>query len=73
MLKETIARFMDDGNSADVVYLDFAKAFGSVIHRFLLAKLESFGLCDKAVRWIRPYQTGKTYRVQVAAPGDKDQ
>ncbi len=36
---------MDDRNTADVVYLDFAKAF-------LLAKLESFGLCEKVVRWI---------------------
>ncbi len=40
---------MDDGKTADVVYLHFARAFGSVIHRFLLAKLESIGLCDKVV------------------------
>ncbi len=40
---------MDDGNTADVVYLDSAKAFDSVNHRFLFAKLEIFGLCDKVV------------------------
>ncbi len=49
-----------------MVYLDFAKAFDSVNHRFLLTKLESFGQCDKVVRWIRFYLTGRTYRVQVA-------
>ncbi len=34
---------MFHGNIADVPYIDFAKAFDSVYHRFLLAKIESFG------------------------------
>ncbi len=59
-------RLMDDGNTADVVYLYFAKAFDSVNHRFLLAKPELFGLCDKVVRWIRSHLTGRTNRVRVA-------
>ncbi len=57
---------MDDANTADLVYLDFANAFDSANHRFLVAKLESLGLCKKDVRWIRSYLTGRTYGVQVA-------
>ncbi len=49
-----------------MVYLVFAKAFDTVGYGFLFAKLESFGLCEKFVRWIRSYLTGRTYRVQVA-------
>ncbi len=49
-----------------MAYIDFAKVFDSVNHGFLLAKLESFGLCEKVVRWIRSYLTGRTYKVQVA-------
>ncbi len=30
--------------------LNFGKAFDSVNHRFLLSKLDSFGLCEKGVR-----------------------
>ncbi len=41
---------MDDKNTADMVYLEFAKAFGSVNHKFLLAKFESFGLRDKVIQ-----------------------
>ncbi len=48
---------MDDSNLSDVVHLGFAKVFDSVNHRFLLAKLESFGLCEKIVRWKRSYLT----------------
>ncbi len=36
-----------DGNTADVVSLDFAKAFDSVNQRLLLPKSESFGLCEE--------------------------
>ncbi len=39
ILEETLTLVMDDGNSAGVVYLDFANTFGSVNHRFLLAKV----------------------------------
>ncbi len=37
----------------------------SVNYRFLLAKLELFGRCEKVVLWIRSCLTGRTYRVQV--------
>ncbi len=54
---------MDGGDTANGMYLDFVKVFDSVDQKFLLAKLESFGLCEKFVRWIRPYVTGRNYRV----------
>ncbi len=44
---------MGNGNTADVVWLGFAKAFDSVAHGFLLTKLESFGPCENIVRCIR--------------------
>jgi len=31
---------IDKGESIDVIYLDFAKAFDKVLHRRLLAKVE---------------------------------
>ncbi len=39
--EERVIRLMDEGHTVDLVYLDFAKAFDSVDHRFLLAKLKS--------------------------------
>ncbi len=52
---------MDDANTADVMYSDFAKAFDSVHHGLLLAKFESCGLYNNVVRWIRSYLTVRTY------------
>ncbi len=38
ILEETISQLMDDGNTADVVHLDFAEAFDSVNQRVLISK-----------------------------------
>ncbi len=48
-LGETITRLMDDGNTAGVVYLDFAKTFESVYHSILSAKPKSFSLWQKVL------------------------
>ncbi len=34
--EETVTRWLDEGDTVDIVYLAFAKAFDSVYHRFLL-------------------------------------
>ncbi len=39
-----MTRMLDEGHTVDVIYLDFAKAFDSDNHIFLLAKMKSFGL-----------------------------
>ncbi len=56
---------MDVGHTVAVIYLDFAKAFDSVNHRFLLAKMKSFALGDVVVRSIETYLSGRVSRVHV--------
>ncbi len=65
VFEEAATRTRDEGHTVDVVYLDFAKAFDSVNHRFLLAKMKSFGLDDVVVRWIEAFLSGRASRVHV--------
>ncbi len=53
--EERVTRLMDEGPTVDFVYLDFAKAFDSVNHRFLLARLMSSGIDGAVLNWIKPY------------------
>ncbi len=63
VFEEEVTRMIDEGQTVDVIYLDFAKAFDSVNHRFLLAKMKSFGLGAVVVRWIEAYLSGRVSRV----------
>ena len=38
----------------DVIYIDFSRAFNSVVHSKLLVKLETFGICGKSYCWYVP-------------------
>ena len=48
---EDISRRTDDGKAVDVVRPDFSKAFDTIFHSILTAKLRKCGLDDWVVRW----------------------
>ncbi|KXJ07571.1 RNA-directed DNA polymerase from mobile element jockey, partial [Exaiptasia diaphana] len=47
----------------DVIYLDFAKAFDSVDHKILLAKLKAYGISGQLLSWLTDYLSGRFQRV----------
>ena len=58
-------KWLDDGKSYDVLYLDFAKAFDVVCHRRLMMKLETVGIKGKLLKWIGDWLRGRRQRVKV--------
>ena len=46
---------LDNKNNVDIVYVDFSRAFDSVVHSKLLCKLASYGIRDDLLRWIRAF------------------
>ena len=46
---------MERGNLCEAVFLDLSKAFYTVNHSILLAKLSSLGLTPNAVQWFQTY------------------
>jgi hypothetical protein len=45
-------REVDNGNSVDVLYMDFSKAFDRVPKRRLIYKLQHLGITGNLLAWI---------------------
>uniref|UniRef100_A0A8D0KSJ6 Reverse transcriptase domain-containing protein n=1 Tax=Strix occidentalis caurina TaxID=311401 RepID=A0A8D0KSJ6_STROC len=56
---------LDEGKAVDVVYLDISKAFDTVSHSILLAKLAARGLDDRTLCWVKNWLDGRAQRVVV--------
>ena len=58
-------RHMEDGGVADIVYLDFSKAFDRVSHSILLSKLRALGVRGRLLNWIRTWLKDRRQAVRV--------
>ena len=61
----TTTKWLDEGRSFDVIYLDFAKAFDKVCHRRLLVKLEEWGIIGEVLGWLEDWLRERRQRVRV--------
>ena len=57
---------MDKRNAVDMVLRDLQKAFGTVHHSVLLAKLVALGLSNDIVKWLQSYRSGRQQLGDVA-------
>ncbi len=60
-----ITRWLDEGDTVDIIYLDFAKAFASVNHRLLFIKLKCHGIAPSVINWIESYLRRRSFQVSV--------
>ena len=62
---DNILHIMETQDNADVVYLDFAKAFDKVDHKILLYKIHNMGIQGKIHNWIKTFLTNRFQHVIV--------
>jgi len=62
---EEWTEWLDGGGSVDVCYMDFMKAFDTVPHRRMLAKVHSYGIRGNLLEWIENFLKNRKQRVQV--------
>ena len=60
---DDLMKSFDQGKQTDVVILDFSKAFDTVPHDKLLAKLSSFGINGCLLSWFEAFLTKRKMRV----------
>ena len=62
-LTDDIAHTLDRRKQADLLILDFSKAFDKVPHRRLAHKLDWYGVRNKSLAWITAFLKDRTQRV----------
>ena len=68
---EDVTNIVDKGEEADVLYLDFQKAFDKVAHERLFIKLNALGFGGKLLEWLKSWLTGRKQRVVI--DGDRSE
>jgi len=58
---------IDAGCGVDIIYLDYAKAFDSVVHSKLIAKLELYGTHPIMLHWINSFLSDRSHKVRVGS------
>ena len=58
-----MAQALDRGNSIDIIYMDFKKAFDKVPHQRLIYKIRALGIHEEITLWIKDYLTDRTRKV----------
>ncbi|CAH8652546.1 unnamed protein product [Schistosoma bovis] len=56
---------LDNGNSVDVVYIDFSKAFDKVPTNRLLLNLANLGIAGPFLKWIKDFLVGRRQKVRI--------
>jgi len=57
---------IDTGDSVDVIFLDFAKAFDKVSHTRLILKLRAHGIDGKLSNWIAEWLHNRIQRIGIS-------
>uniref|UniRef100_A0A8C2U1Q5 Reverse transcriptase domain-containing protein n=1 Tax=Coturnix japonica TaxID=93934 RepID=A0A8C2U1Q5_COTJA len=60
---DIVTGWVDGGRAADVVYLEFSRAFDTVSHDILITKLRKYGTDEWTVRCVENWLTGRAQRV----------
>ena len=60
---DRITEALDKGESADVIFLDFAKAFDKVPISRLLEKVRAHGIRGNLLKWIKSWLSDRQQRV----------
>ena len=62
---DDILKIAESDENADVIYLDFAKAFDKVDHKILLTKIQNMGIEGKILNWISCFLKNREQHVIV--------
>ena len=62
---DQVTKWTDEGDSVDIAYFDFSKAFDKVCHQKMMIKVEAAGIVGKVKDWLKDWLSGRKQRVVI--------
>ena len=62
---EKLRKYLDNGLKTGILLTDLSKAFGSISHSLILAKLNAYGFSKTSLDLINNYLSGRTQRTKI--------
>ena len=62
---DDLSEILDSNGKIDTIFFDFMKAFDTVPHKSLLAKLPAYGINNTICKWIEAFLTNRRQKVVV--------
>ena len=62
---DRIISSLDSGNTPINIFLDLSKAFDTINHKILLAKLKHYGICGTFLNWFNSYLSNRKQFVEI--------
>ena len=63
--QEEILKILEEGDTVEVLYLDFSKAFDSCDHSIMLKKIRDFGFGGNLLKWLASFLSGRLQAVRI--------
>jgi ribonucleases P/MRP protein subunit RPP40 len=63
--KDKWSRLLDSKKSIDIAYIDFQKAFDSVVHSKLVSKFRLFGIEGFLMKWLTEFLRNRSQKVKI--------
>ena len=64
---ETWKTHLNKGDKIGAIFMDLSKAFDTIDHNMLLAKLSAYGFCARSLKFIRSYLTNRYQRCKIGS------
>ena len=66
-----VYEILNENDTADILYLDFQKAFDTVPHKRLLNKLRAYGISGRSLNIVKDFLSERTFKVKVGSSFSK--
>ena len=64
---DVVYDILNESDTADILYLDFQKAFDTVPHKRLLKKMEAYGIAGRTLDIVKDFLCDRTFKVKVGS------